>query len=291
MQAIQKLWMQSQIMSEHGCELKIIKLSPKEFTQRLCDKSNAEQGTLHLEDGYECDLCKNKGYIHIVTEYRGNYLETRKPCQCERIRKAIRRLNRSGLKNVVKNCTFERYIAETDWQTTAKSAAIRFCKDEHRGWFFMGGQSGSGKSHLCTAITVHFIKKGYEAKYMLWRDEIAKIKASVNDAPVYAAMMKELKEAPVLYIDDLFKSGKGEDGNYKPPTAADVNAAFEIINFRYNNPELITIISSERTLSELNQIDEAIAGRIAEKTKVGGYCLNIKRDPARNWRMKGIQEL
>lgn len=281
--------MPSQIKSELGFD----PMSDKEREQHKVDKANATEGNLNAQDGYDCPKCKNKGYIAVCkqAEFSGWWMEYHVPCECMRVRNAIHRLNRSGLKNVVKNCTFERYIAESDWQTRIKSAAIRFCKDENRGWFFIGGQSGCGKSHICTAITVYFIKHGQEAKYMLWRDEIAKIKASVNEAPVYANLMRELKETPVLYIDDLFKSGKGDDGLPKPPTAADVNAAFEIINYRYNNPDLITIVSSERTLSELNQIDEAIAGRIAEKTKVGGYCLNIKRDPARNYRMKGIQDI
>lgn len=61
--------------------------------------------------------------------------------------------------------------------------------------------------------------------------------------------------------------------------------------YRGPNPELVTIISSERTIGELSQIDEAIAGRIAERAKAAGYCLSIKRDPARNWRLKGIEEV
>ena len=118
-----------------------------------------------------------------------------------------------------------------------------------------------------------------------------KIKSVVNEHDEYAVMMDELKNTDVLYIDDLFKSGKGEDGKPKMPTAADVNVAFEILNYRYNNPGLITIISSERTLSELLEIDEAVAGRIAEKAKTGGYCINLKKDKARNWRMRGCEEI
>jgi hypothetical protein len=100
-----------------------------------------------------------------------------------------------------------------------------------------------------------------------------------------------LKNADVLYIDDLFKNGKDDFGTVKQPTPADINAAFEIINYRYNNPGKITIISSERTLIEMNAIDEAIAGRIAEKSKAGGYCINLAKDGKKNWRMKGITEL
>jgi len=126
---------------------------------------------------------------------------------------------------------------------------------------------------------------------MLWRDEIARIKALVNDAEQYGAMMQEIKNADVLYIDDLFKTGKDDFGKVKQPTPADINAAFEIINFRYNDPRKITIISSERTISDLNEIDEAIAGRIAEKSKADGYCINLGRDAGKNYRMKGMLEL
>lgn len=276
----------------HGYDTnKALKLSEEEYAQRMCDKYNAETGDLNLYDGYECALCKNKGFIHVVREYRGHYTETRIFCRCQNARKAIRRLNRSGLKDVVRKYTFDKYEVTEPWQQSIKTAAQRFCNDADNNWLFIAGQSGSGKSHLCTAATVHYIRKGSDAVYMLWRDDIAKIKAVGNDAIEREKLVKPLKETPVLYIDDLFKMGKDRNGNVEPPTPTDVNIAFEIINYRYNNPGLVTIISSERTLSELCQIDEAIAGRIAEQTKDAGYCLNIKRDPARNYRMKGIMEL
>lgn len=281
------------LQEKSGLGFEIERLSPEVYEQRKADLYNDSVGNLNESDGYNCDLCKNKGFIASVVynEQFGYYSENLTNCKCQRVRKAIMRLNKSGLKNLVKDSTFEKYSATEPWQESIKRAAMNFCKDDANGWFFIGGQSGAGKTHICTAIAVHYIRQGKEVRYMLWRDEITKIKASVNDAPVYSEMILGLKETPVLYIDDLFKSGKGEDGNSKPPTAADVNVAFEIINYRYNNPDLITIISSERTLVELNGIDEAIAGRIAERSKGAGYCLNIKRNPERNWRMKGVQEL
>lgn len=274
--------------SEFGSE----KLSPKEYEQRKADAYNASTGSLHIADGYECEVCKNKGYIATVQgpEPFGYYSETLTPCKCQKARKALLRLYRSGLKNSVKSCTFDKYEAAEPWQQTIKDAARRFVADKENNWFYIGGQSGAGKTHLCTAITVDYIRKGYEARYMLWRDEISAIKADINE-PKAAETIKGLKEAPVLYIDDLFKMGKDADGKVKMPTAADINIAFEIINYRYNNPDFVTIISSERTLSELLNIDEAVAGRIAEKAKVNGYCINLKKDPSRNYRMKGIEEL
>lgn len=276
-------------ISESGCK----PYTREEYEQMKADSYNAGEGTLHLADGYNCDKCKNKGFIAELrmAEVYGYKVETLVPCRCQKARNALSRLARSGLKDVVKKYTFENYEAADPWQEKIKEAAMRFCDSQGEEWFFIGGQSGAGKTHICTAIAVHFIRQGKELKYMLWRDEITRLKGLITEPEQYGQMMDALKNADVLYIDDIFKNGKDDFGNVKQPTAADINAAFEIINYRYNNPGKITIISSERTLSEMNAIDEAIAGRIAEKSKEGGYCINLAKDAKKNWRMKGIIEL
>jgi DNA replication protein DnaC len=286
---MQDLMTRLQIKSELGFK----EMTQQEYEQCKADVYNNSEGNLNDSDGYNCDLCKNKGWIAEVqrNEQFGYYSEVHTPCKCQKARQAIRRLNRSGLKNVVKDYTFDKYETPDAWQQTIKQTALRFCKDELNNWFYIGGQSGAGKTHICTAIAVHYIKHDKEVRYMLWRDEINRIKPVINDAEQYRELVTPLKEADVLYIDDLFKNGKDKQGNVEPPTAADVQLAFEIINYRYNNPNLVTIISSERTLVELNDIDEAIAGRIAERAKESGYCINLRKDKSRNWRMKGLGEI
>lgn len=275
-------------VSAHGSEA----LTQEQYEQKKADAYNASTGHLNEQDGYNCDLCKNKGYIACVDycEQFNYYAETLKQCKCMRARNAIRRLNKSGLKDVMKKWTFDSYQTPDAWQQTVKAAAMRFCRDEEHRWFFMGGQSGAGKSHLCTAIAVDYLRHGSDVRYMVWRDEIQRIKACANDEEEYGRLMNSLKTATVLYIDDLFKIGN-KDGRPQMPTPADINVAFELINYRYINPGLTTIISSERTLSELLEIDEATAGRIAECTKLGGYCINLKKDASRNWRMRGLDEI
>ena len=46
---------------------------------------------------------------------------------------------------------------------------------------------------------------------------------------------------------------------------------------------MLTIISSEKTLREILDIDEAVGSRIYEMAQ--GYILNISADPAKNYRM------
>lgn len=117
---------------------------------------------------------------------------------------------------------------------------------------------------------------------MMWREDIERLKANKMDAEVYAEMMDKFKTVPVLYIDDLFKTGKAD--TLQKPTPADINTAFELLNYRYNKPDLITIISSESQIADLINIDEAIAGRIKERC--GDYLINIKPDKTKNYRLR-----
>ncbi len=157
------------------------------------------------------------------------------------------------------------------------------------GRIFITGNSG--KTHLCSAIAIKLLKQGYDTRYMLWRDETTKLKSLVNDTEEYERLINEIKNADVLYIDDLFKTGKSDNGKAQKPTPADINLAFEILNYRYNKNLPYTIISSECTLSDLIQIDEAISGRIAEKSLNGDWCLSIKPNISKNYRFKGISEI
>lgn len=257
-----------------------------------CDAYNAMTGHLDKQDGYDCPECKNKGFIAVPAQNdRGTWYDLNTYCKCNKIRKTIRRLARSGLKNIINEYTFDRYEVSTPWQKAIKDAAIKFTQDEEHNWFFIGGASGCGKTHICTAIAGFYLKQGKEVKYMLWRDDTVKLKASVTDCVAYEKMMHGFKSAEVLYIDDLFKTGRTADGQPQRPTQADINIAFELLNYRYNNPAQVTILSSECRATDILDIDEAVGGRIVERTTRAGYGINIKPDRSKNYRLKGAIEL
>ena len=254
----------------------------KRSCQMKCDSANQAEGNLNEYDGYNCDICKNKGYILKPELYLGVYSEVQCTCRCAKIRKTIRSLKRSGLESVVHDYTFDKYIATDDWQKSVLNTAKRYLSECENNWFFFGGATGAGKSHICTAIAVSLLKQDKEVKYMLWRDEAAKLKAMVNESD-YSALINAYKSVDVLYIDDLFKTGKDGAQTRQRPTAGDINLAFEIINSRYAQKK-ITIISSECTITDLIDIDEAIAGRIKQKS--GVYCINIAPDRSKNYRLR-----
>lgn len=58
-------------------------------------------------------------------------------------------------------------------------------------------------------------------------------------------------------IDDLFKGSVSK---------SDVNIMFEIVNFRYFN-NLPVIVSCEKDIEKLLEIDEAIGSRLIEMSK------------------------
>ena len=283
MEALQRV-LEKMKFSEHTCRER----TPEEWEQVRADNFNSSEGNLHLEDEYTCEICKNKGLVMKPVEIRQGYWSTTSSeCKSMGVRRTIRRMYKSGLKNIIRDYTFQHFKAEQEWQKTIKTAAMEYARNPE-GWFFVGGQSGSGKSHICTAICREFLLGGQAVKYMLWRDEVVKIKAVVNDSEQYESLISAYKQAPVLYIDDLFKTGKNDKGERQQPTGGDVNVAFEILNFRYNDPKLLTIISTECTMADILNIDEAVGGRIFERAK---KAFSLKSDKSKNYRLRGVVEL
>lgn len=226
---------------------------------------NDAEGSLDLLD---CPLCRNKGYIAVIN---GDSITCRE-CECMAKRRSLKRILKSGLSDMVESYTFASYKTPETWQAEAKAKALSFVADGAGKWFVAAGPSGTGKTHICTAIAGELLNAGKEVRYMLWRDEAPRLKALVNEREEYERLMGELKTAPVLYIDDFFKGSVSD---------ADINLAFELLNARYNARQKITIISSEKTIDKILDIDEAIGGRIYERSK--GYCI---KTPAKNWRLK-----
>lgn len=241
----------------------------EEYARRRAESMNAIPGTLK---GVDCAACLNRGVIYRADE-AGNV--TAMECKCMTARRGRRRLERSGLGDMMERYTFNTWRTPERWQRDAAALAGEYLKAP-RGWMLATGRSGSGKTHLCTAVCVELMRQGVDLRYMLWREIAVKAKAVVNDPDAYAAIVNPLKNVQALYIDDFYKAGKNQ-----PPTTGDVNLAFEILNHRYNDPRKLTIISTERSMAELMDIDEAIGGRIYERS--AGHRLAFHGG---NWRLR-----
>lgn len=250
--------------------------------QEKCDYENDKQGSLPY---YNCPICLNRGYVNVII----NDTIMAKNCTCLSIRKIKKNLLNSGINQE----TFEKYCFETfeakeEWQIKIKNKFFDYLKEIQKGnkyWLYIGGISGLGKTHLCTSVAKELIRLGYNFKYMLWKDEIIKLKqlkksSFTDNIELYEIKMNELKNIDILYIDDLFKLID------KFSKEEDLNIAYEIINSRYINNK-ITIISCEYEKQQIKDFDMAIFGRIYEKCgKEENYFVYSKYDETRNYRLK-----
>lgn len=258
---------------------KRVNMSEEEKVKQSVADHNAREGNLHEIDGYNCKKCLNKGEIWWAVQHNGHWMEQFRRCDCMRARAAIRRMEKSGLKESLKKLSdFE---ATEDYQRNMLDAATAYIKaDKSDGpMLFIGGAVGCGKTFVCSAVCRELLLTGHEVIYMPWETEADRIKNLAFDEE-RTKETEIFSNAEYLYIDDLFKPTAGQSA----PTPADLKLAYRIINHRYLN-KLPTIISSEKYMPELLEIDEATISRVYERSK--GFMVNVGRDPKRNYRMKG----
>lgn len=241
-------------------------LTSDEYEAERVRWDNESSGAL---PGPDCPICRNRGYH---TEMRDGYIVSAE-CECMKRRRSERNIKSSGLSDMVARYTFDAYQTPEPWHQTAKAIAKDYAESP-AGWFVAAGNVGTGKTHLCTAICGQLMEAGKEVRYMLWRDDGAKLKSLVTDEAAYNAAIRPYKSAEVLYIDDFWKGAKVTDG--------DINLAFELLNYRYNDSKKITIISTEKTVEQMMEIDEAIGSRIYERSK-GNFLRFANKQ---NWRLK-----
>lgn len=237
--------------------------------QTEADFLNDNVGELNKRDDVDCTLCKNRGYVYKMVD--GHDHAVRFECGCMAKRKTIRNARKSGLEKLL-NYRLDEFNVNKDFQRTMKDKVKQYLKYKSNHWFVMLGQSGAGKTHLCSVVARNYLSKNREVKYIVWDEYIRNLKNELYGDD-YKAIDK-VKMADVLYIDDFFKGKISE---------TDKTLAFDIINYRYNN-SLVTIISSELLLQELIDVDAAIAGRIKQMS--ADYIVQIAYDDERNYRLK-----
>ena len=238
------------------------------------------------EDEYVCPKCKNKGVLWYVAD---NEVKA-KQCDCREMRETHRLIRASGLGSALKEKRFDNFKVTNKHQDNLKKNAQAYLGNLLNGgkeWLIVCGQSGSGKTHICTALAGALLDKKYSVYYMLWREQadlLTRFSKSAAETDEQDALFEKIKSADVLYIDDYLKTDKGENGALDRPKKWDLELAFKIINARefVRKP---TIISTEWTIDELNEIDEATTGRMY--LNAGRKAIIIPRSIENNYRMVG----
>jgi len=173
-------------------------------------------------------------------------------------------------------------------QKSAKDKAANYIinfektKNTRENSFGLFGQPGSGKTHIINAVGAALINKGIQVIYMPYVESIRELKANTMDDEYYIKLLSTYQKAKVLIIDDLFKD-KFKNGDLVGQLSeSDMKHLYPIINYRYLN-YLPTLISTEATPKTLNNIDEALAGRILEGC---GDNITVFKGVKYNYRMR-----
>ena len=214
-----------------------------------------------LEVEYTCIKCRD--FRYILNKDGEAY-----PCECQAKVISQQILHESGISNYFKSKKFSNYIADNEELYEAKNKAINYCVEfkhnsDYNKSFLLNGQSGAGKSHLGIAISLNLIESNIGCRYIDYRKFITEMRQNVMNLENYNKLMRSYQNVRVLYIDDFLKGKIGD---------SDINYIFELLNYRYQNLKP-TIISTEKTIDELKEYDEAIASRIIEMC--GGINGNI----------------
>lgn len=247
-----------------------------EILTEQAESYNSSEGQL---TDIDCPKCRNKGYIQKVVfkEMYNDYTIVITECECMKKRRVLYRAKHSGLGEYI-NKRFSDYQVNEPWQKNIKEKAIKYAQEDNNAWFVSLGQSGAGKTLIsCIIANYLLLVKNKELLYITWTDFISRLKRDMMDGQTkeVSDYLESIKNVEVLFIDELLKKYNETDLRY----------IIEIINYRYTK-NLKTIITSERTINELLDIDEATFGRVVEKS--GEYIINIQKDRAKNQRLKAV---
>lgn len=204
-----------------------------------------------------------------------------KECECRAIRIAEHKLKASGVSEEFRKMRFENFDYSKSKETmlaysTAKSYSNKFedLRVARQNSIMFLGQVGCGKTHLALSIANILLDNGVGVIYLPYRSSITNLKQSITDEEHYQREINIYKNVQVLLIDDLFK-GK--------ITESDRNIIYEILDYRYFK-NLPVIVTSEKSIDDLIEIDEAIGSRLYEMSR--DYVITIK-NKKNNYRIYG----
>jgi len=81
-----------------------------EKCKKRCEALNMPRDNSDKITDYDCKECGNNQYIFVPKNVNGIYKEVAVPCKCQGIRNILRKLAKSGLKNIIQKYTFENYL-------------------------------------------------------------------------------------------------------------------------------------------------------------------------------------
>lgn len=238
---------------------------PEAAWQQLNDQRKREY---NHPDGSPCPVCNGSGHVMTVwsdAEYYHGLLTICPECGSIHLKEGDAR--RAG-----NAPSYGDYIDVFDWQRVLHRKAVEFAQ-RPSGVFFIGGQTATGKSHLCSKIYYHIMANGSTGlNYQPWKSFARR---SSRDWQ----LIETAKGCNVLWFDSFLDvvSSRGT------PSATDLDKALEVIDARCSAGK-ITIVSSCWTPERLEYIAPPIASRIEEASGNGQYFLAVPDGRENRWK-------
>lgn len=236
----------------------------------------------YSEPRYECDLCKDVGYVGI------------KMCSCMRNRLIEAGMASSGLAALMKKQSFENFSLDYYKQNPKDYEIMRAVLQTLRNYaseFSIGteapasaslllwGGTGLGKTHLSTAIAGKVIERGYDVYYnsavgMLSDFEQRRFGNGLISGEGSSDDTARYVECDLLILDDL---------GTEVVNQFTVSCLYHVINTRLNLQKP-TIVSTNLSIAELRKIyNDRITSRLTgEFQMVPFYGTDVRRQKLQN---------
>ncbi|WP_431308770.1 ATP-binding protein [Alicyclobacillus fastidiosus] len=239
------------------------------------NRPSREQGTssvVSLQDKSKCAECGDTGWVAVLDDGATMPISSVSPgevfsareCICSEKRRALRVLRSSRITEEFQRLGFRNFSIAGRPQAVriayevAKEYNDKFAElvDDRCNSIALLGRPGCGKTHLLMAVCNNLMRKGIEVLYFPWVEGMNELRDDMDDLERRVGVLRKVE---VLYIDDLFKGRK-------EPTPFALEQLFGIINYRYLNHKPI-LVSSEKTVDQLCEIDEGVGSRIYEMAR------------------------
>ncbi|MEE9508177.1 MAG: ATP-binding protein [Anaerolineales bacterium] len=233
-------------------------------------ESRSERVRSQLGDP-DCPHCHGIGYLRQelpIDHPKFGKLET---CTCrdDAIRDRIRsRLFQFSNLDKLEHLTFETFnpkgrIGIGDLQKDSLHSASNLARDfakSPKGWLFVQGRFGCGKTHLAAAIANECVGNGIPTLFLTVPDLLDSLRFTFNDREVsFEERFNQIRQSPLLILDDFGTQNATEWAKEK---------LFQILNYRYVN-NLPMVVTTNLALA-------GIDGRLRSRLEEHGFVRHIK---------------